>query len=237
MRLMCVRALTVALAVLGGAAAMAFPKLVIDEAVPEASPPVDRRSRAESRDGDPRCAGRDALASAPAGTAPNGAEAPSHHLHAHLQLGDRLGAPARADGTLPADSPGHLAAADEASPRSADAYAHPAATFSDRRRLPPRRRRPPRPPPLPKSRPPPSRSARSPRSWNSRSWNSRVVEPPKEPTERKERTKRDKSRPSPSDDGSGPIVPAGFPRPVPTQRARTATRMASSAAAEIDASS
>ena len=40
MRLMFARALTVALAVLGGAAAMAFPKLVIDEAVPEASPPV-----------------------------------------------------------------------------------------------------------------------------------------------------------------------------------------------------
>ena len=40
MRLMCARALTVALAVLGGAAAMAFPKLVIDEAIPEASPPA-----------------------------------------------------------------------------------------------------------------------------------------------------------------------------------------------------
>ena len=40
MRLMFARALTVALAVLGGAAAMAFPKLVIDQAVPVASPPV-----------------------------------------------------------------------------------------------------------------------------------------------------------------------------------------------------
>ena len=47
MRLMFARALTVALAVLGGAAAMAFPKLVIDEAVPEAGPPVivDRAPR------------------------------------------------------------------------------------------------------------------------------------------------------------------------------------------------
>ena len=48
MRLMFVRALTVALAVLGGAAAMAFPKLVIDQAVPEASPrrrsPIARRA-------------------------------------------------------------------------------------------------------------------------------------------------------------------------------------------------
>ena len=40
MRLMFARALTVALAVLGGAAAMAFPKLIIAEAVPEAGPPL-----------------------------------------------------------------------------------------------------------------------------------------------------------------------------------------------------
>ena len=48
MRLMFARALTVALAVVVGAAAMAFPKLVIDEAVPEASPPAiaDRAPRA-----------------------------------------------------------------------------------------------------------------------------------------------------------------------------------------------
>lgn len=38
MRLMFARALTVALAVLGGAAAMAFPKLIVAEAVPEAGP-------------------------------------------------------------------------------------------------------------------------------------------------------------------------------------------------------
>ena len=38
MRLMFVRALTVALAVLGGAAAMAFPKLIVAEAVPDAVP-------------------------------------------------------------------------------------------------------------------------------------------------------------------------------------------------------
>jgi hypothetical protein len=38
MRLMFARALTVALAVLGGAAAMAFPKLIIAESVPEARP-------------------------------------------------------------------------------------------------------------------------------------------------------------------------------------------------------
>ena len=58
MRLMFARALTVALAVLGGAAAMAFPKLVIDQAVPVASPPVLRRSRPARRDGDPHCTGR-----------------------------------------------------------------------------------------------------------------------------------------------------------------------------------
>ena len=46
MRLMFARALTVALAVLGGAAAMAFPKLVIDEAVPEAGPPAIEIGRA-----------------------------------------------------------------------------------------------------------------------------------------------------------------------------------------------
>ena len=38
MRLICARALTVALAVLGGAAAMAFPKLILADAVPEAGP-------------------------------------------------------------------------------------------------------------------------------------------------------------------------------------------------------
>ena len=38
MRLMCARALTVALAVVGGAAAMAFPKLILADAVPEAGP-------------------------------------------------------------------------------------------------------------------------------------------------------------------------------------------------------
>ena len=38
MRLMFARALTVALAVLGGAAAMAFPKLIVAEAVPDAVP-------------------------------------------------------------------------------------------------------------------------------------------------------------------------------------------------------
>ena len=38
MRLMFARALTVALAVLGGAVAMAFPKLIVAEAVPDAVP-------------------------------------------------------------------------------------------------------------------------------------------------------------------------------------------------------
>ena len=121
MRLMFARALTVALAVLGGAAAMAFPKLVIDEAVPEASPPVIA-DRAPSAVTVIRIAPAEAVsAPAPAGAAPDRAEAPSYRLHTYLQLGDRLGAPARADGTLPADSPGHLAAADEASPCPADA--------------------------------------------------------------------------------------------------------------------
>ena len=38
MRPMFPRALTVALAMLGGAAAMAFPKLIVTEAVPESGP-------------------------------------------------------------------------------------------------------------------------------------------------------------------------------------------------------
>jgi hypothetical protein len=40
MRLMCARALTVALAVVGGAAAVAFPKVIISEAVPQGGPPA-----------------------------------------------------------------------------------------------------------------------------------------------------------------------------------------------------
>ena len=45
MRLMFLRALTVALAVVGAAAAVAFPKLIVAEAVPEAGVAGDRRAR------------------------------------------------------------------------------------------------------------------------------------------------------------------------------------------------
>ena len=77
MRLMFARALTVALAVLGGAAAMAFPKLVIDEAVPEASPPAIA-DRAPSAVTVIRIAPAEAtFPPAPAGTAPDRGGAPS----------------------------------------------------------------------------------------------------------------------------------------------------------------
>ena len=221
MRLMFARALTVALAVLGGAAAMAFPKLVIDEAVPEASPPVIA-DRAPSAVTVIRIAPAEAPSRpAPAGTAPHRARSPVlHRLHTHLQLGDRLGAPARADGTLPADSPGHLAAADEASPCSADARRpRPPHGPPRRRRPPPRRRRAPRPrPPLPapRRRLPPTLGARSPRSSSSRRRRSRrVVQPPvvEPPTERRSgRSATSRSRPPASTTTRGRSSHADFRR-------------------------
>ena len=223
MRLMFARALTVALAVLGGAAAMAFPKLVIDEAVPEASPPVIA-DRAPSAVTVIRIAPAEAVSRArppaPRRTVPK--PRPSR-LHTYLQLGDRLGAPARADGTLPADCPGHLAAADEASPCPADADTYaPTAGPRRPRRPPPRRRRPPLPRlPSPRCRLPPILDARSPRSSSSRSSSRRSSNRRSSSRRRRGRSgrRRDKSRPSASSDDSGPIVPAGFSGALPDEDA------------------
>ena len=155
-------------------------------------------------------------------------------LHTYLQLGDRLGAPARADGTLPADSPGHLAAADEASPCPADADPTPrrGPRRPRRRRPPPRRRRPPRRPrpplPRPRRRLPPILGARSPRSSSSRS-----SQPPSRPSaagrraadgeERSGRSATSRSRPASADDDSGPILPSAGAAPAAPSPTTTAT--------------
>ena len=162
-------------------------------------------------------------APAPAGAAPDRAEAPSYRLHTYLQLGDRLGAPARADGTLPADSPGHLAAADEASPCPADADTYaPTAALADPDAHPHAGARRPAPTPAQPEVP----VAADPGRTLATVVEQPVVQPPvvqppvvEPPTERKERPKRDKSRPSASSDDSGPIVPAGFAGAQPDEDA------------------
>ena len=91
MRLMFARALTVALAVLGGAAAMAFPKLIVVEAIPEAASAHDRRTVADRRDGDSHLA--HPIVRRPPGDAPPCcADAAPRHCHScpcrrHRHLG------------------------------------------------------------------------------------------------------------------------------------------------------
>ncbi len=143
---------------------------------------------------------------APAGTAPRPwrSRRPTA-ADAYLQLGDRLGAPARADvSPARADSPGHLAAADEASPCCRRRRPRPAASPTPTPTPTPA----PTPTPTPAAPTPARRGAGCRRPWahardgrraadrRAAARSSRappVVEPP---TERTERPKRDKSFPS-----------------------------------------
>ena len=94
MRLMFARALTVALAVLGGAAAMAFPKLIVAEAVPDAVP-----SLIAARTPDAmtviHVASRRTCPGAPGSASPRGDEAAARRADADSERGRLVDAAAR----------------------------------------------------------------------------------------------------------------------------------------------
>ena len=151
MRLMFPRALTVALAVLGGAAAMAFPKLIVTEAVPEAGPALIA-ARTPDAMTVIHVAAACACPGAPGGAAPRGDEAPSRRADSDSELG-RLVDAAR---TLCPDGSRSHAAEDRATPADSrtGSTADPGADADVRRRNRPRL-------PLPKRRHPPLPRSRS----------------------------------------------------------------------------
>ena len=103
MRLMFARALTVALAVLGGAAAMAFPKLIVAEAVPEAGPPLIAARMPDAMTvihvAPAPCPG------APGNPSPRLDEAPSRRADSDSELGRLVDAAARAVRSRPTPAP------------------------------------------------------------------------------------------------------------------------------------